>query len=375
MRLPRISTRRLLILVAGLAVVFGLLVALQRRRERLLRLAAEYASAINAVYSGDSREHQDMLYYHDGLASKYQAAAFRPWLPVWADPPSTEAVRAFWIGHAAVKNAYPGVALQDYVAQVTVFHRVARSGGPGRSNRLRHPLPPPRRPIRHERDRGRPRGNLPPHRRTAPRAAESSIRLILQFPTRRAPPMPRIPIDDLDDPRLAIYRHLKATNETRGGDTFIVEGEKLVHRLLSSRFPTDSVLVTDRYEGHHAPVVPDDVPMFVIPHGRIETLVGYHFHRGVLACGHRRGWPDLDSTLQAAGAAIDADRLPDARQAGQPGGDSPDQRRLRGRRRPDRHELPRPAGPPGGPRLDGLGVGVAGLRRDRPARRRRSPPG
>jgi tRNA G18 (ribose-2'-O)-methylase SpoU len=113
--------------------------------------------------------------------------------------------------------------------------------------------------------------------------------------------MPRITIDDLDDPRLAIYRHLKATNETRGGETFVVEGEKLVHRLLASRFPVDSVLVTDRYEGHHAPVVPNDVPMFVIPHDRIEALVGYHFHRGVLACGRRRAWPSLDSTLAGLG--------------------------------------------------------------------------
>ena len=73
--------------------------------------------------------------------------------------------------------------------------------------------------------------------------------------------MPRIPIDDLDDPRLVLYRHLKATNETRGGDTFVVEGEKLVCRLLASRFPTESVLVTDRYEAHHASKVPDDVPI------------------------------------------------------------------------------------------------------------------
>lgn len=110
--------------------------------------------------------------------------------------------------------------------------------------------------------------------------------------------MPRIPIDDLDDPRLAIYRNLKATNETRGGDTFVVEGEKLVHRLLASRFPVDSVLVTDKYEGHHAPAVPEDVPMFVIDHAKIEPLVGYHFHRGVLACGRRRAWPGLEMTLR-----------------------------------------------------------------------------
>ena len=113
--------------------------------------------------------------------------------------------------------------------------------------------------------------------------------------------MPRLPISDLDDPRLAIYRHLKATNETRGGDRFVVEGEKLVYRLLASRFPTESVLVTDRYEALHSSKVPDAVPLFVIPHDRIESLVGYHFHRGVLACGGRRAWPDPSSILRATG--------------------------------------------------------------------------
>ena len=114
--------------------------------------------------------------------------------------------------------------------------------------------------------------------------------------------MPRVFIDDLDDPRLARYRHLKATNETRGGERFVVEGEKLVYRLLASRFPTESVLVTDRYEARHSSEVPDHVPMYVIPHERIEALVGYHFHRGVLACGGRRSWPDLASTLREAGS-------------------------------------------------------------------------
>ena len=113
--------------------------------------------------------------------------------------------------------------------------------------------------------------------------------------------MSRVPISDLDDPRLALYRNLKATNETRGGDRFIVEGEKLVYRLLASRFPTDSVLVTDRYEAQHASAIPEDVPTFVIPQDRIEALVGYHFHRGVLACGRRRAWPDLASTLRSTG--------------------------------------------------------------------------
>jgi tRNA G18 (ribose-2'-O)-methylase SpoU len=113
--------------------------------------------------------------------------------------------------------------------------------------------------------------------------------------------MPRIPISDLSDPRLVLYRQLKASNETRGSDRFVVEGEKLVYRLLASRFPTDSVLVTDRYEGHHAAQVPENVPMFVIPHEQIEALVGYNFHRGVLATGRRVAWPDLAALVPDSG--------------------------------------------------------------------------
>ncbi len=116
--------------------------------------------------------------------------------------------------------------------------------------------------------------------------------------------MPRIPIDDLSDPRLIFYRQLKASNETRGSDRFVVEGEKLVYRLLASRFPTDSVLVTDRYEGHHASMIPADVPMYVIPHASIETLVGYNFHRGVLASGRRVAWPDLSTFLQVGKSKV-----------------------------------------------------------------------
>jgi hypothetical protein len=49
MRFPRITTRRLLLLAAALAVVFGLLATLQRRRERFRHLASEYLTASKAV--------------------------------------------------------------------------------------------------------------------------------------------------------------------------------------------------------------------------------------------------------------------------------------------------------------------------------------
>ena len=116
---PRVTVRRLMAMVAALAVILGLLTALQRRRERFRHLAAEYFSASKAVYTGP--DDLTMEEYHADLALKYKAAANRPWLPVEADLPPTEGIRAFWIAHAAVKKAYPSLALDDYVAQVSVF--------------------------------------------------------------------------------------------------------------------------------------------------------------------------------------------------------------------------------------------------------------
>lgn len=110
--------------------------------------------------------------------------------------------------------------------------------------------------------------------------------------------MPLIPIDDLDDPRIAVYRALKATNRTRDLDQFVVEGERLVGRLLESRFPIVSALLAGRYEGKLSRPIPEDVPVYVVPDAMIERVVGFPFHRGILAAGVRRPWPSL-GTLTA----------------------------------------------------------------------------
>ena len=116
--------------------------------------------------------------------------------------------------------------------------------------------------------------------------------------------MPRIPIDDLDDPRLAIYRSLKTTNLTRGLDQFVVEGEKLVARLLESRFPPVSILVTDRHLPALGFNLPEEAPVFVLPHERIDRLVGFPFHRGVLACASRRPQPQIEEIMASRPAPV-----------------------------------------------------------------------
>lgn len=98
-------------------------------------------------------------------------------------------------------------------------------------------------------------------------------------------------IDNLDDPRLAVYRSLKATNQTRGLNHFIVEGEKLVDRLLASRFPVRSILVADRHLGRLPATTPSDAPVYVVPFELIHEVVGFPFHQGALACGERLPQP------------------------------------------------------------------------------------
>ena len=109
--------------------------------------------------------------------------------------------------------------------------------------------------------------------------------------------MPRISIDDLDDPRIAVYRSLKSTNLTRNLGQFVVEGERLVERLVESRFPVVSVLVAGRHATRLAVVVPEGVPTFVVSDTMVDAIVGFPFHRGVLACAERRPWPGLEEMI------------------------------------------------------------------------------
>ncbi len=49
---------------------------------------------------------------------------------------------------------------------------------------------------------------------------------------------------------------------------------------------------------------PKRVPAFVLPHALVDTLVGFPFHRGVLASGFRLPWPSLDDVVQAGAGRL-----------------------------------------------------------------------
>ena len=109
--------------------------------------------------------------------------------------------------------------------------------------------------------------------------------------------MPLVPITSLDDPRVALYRNLKDRELERRGRHFIAEGEHLARRLLASDFPVDSVMLVERRVAELAPVVPEQVPVYVVTPEAMNEIVGLKFHSGVLACGHRKPRQTIDQAI------------------------------------------------------------------------------
>jgi tRNA G18 (ribose-2'-O)-methylase SpoU len=100
-------------------------------------------------------------------------------------------------------------------------------------------------------------------------------------------------LESLEDPRLAPYRDLVHSRDTRGSGLFIAEGEKLVRRLSRSPLPTVSVLLAHSFVERLAPSLPEGPPVYVVRDEALGQLVGFNFHRGVMACGRRQVLRDV----------------------------------------------------------------------------------
>jgi tRNA G18 (ribose-2'-O)-methylase SpoU len=76
-----------------------------------------------------------------------------------------------------------------------------------------------------------------------------------------------------------------------------VEGLTVTERLLGSGLRIASVLTNPACADRLRPQLAADVPLYVVPERTIETLVGFNFHRGVLACGFRPEARALENVL------------------------------------------------------------------------------
>jgi tRNA G18 (ribose-2'-O)-methylase SpoU len=116
--------------------------------------------------------------------------------------------------------------------------------------------------------------------------------------------MPVVRIDTADDPRLEAFRSLKQTNLTRWQHRYVAEGEKLVERLLASGLPVESLLLGESHLQRFAGRTPEETPVYVVADELVEQIVGFNFHRGVLACGRRPPAPELEQIVANRSAGL-----------------------------------------------------------------------
>ena len=94
-------------------------------------------------------------------------------------------------------------------------------------------------------------------------------------------------VDTIDDPALAPYVGMYGADE-RGDDLCIVEGRLAVESLLDSPYEPVSLLLAERLLGRYGGLIesfPADV--MIAPQDVIDATVGFHMHRGVVACARR----------------------------------------------------------------------------------------
>jgi tRNA G18 (ribose-2'-O)-methylase SpoU len=119
-------------------------------------------------------------------------------------------------------------------------------------------------------------------------------------------------IEDPLDTRLDDFRNVPDAELVRRRGIFVAEGRLVVHRLLSeSTFVTRSVMLTDaaREAMTDLAAVQPHVPAYVVPQAVMDSIAGFHVHRGCLAIGEHpqpRPWQDI---VAGAGVVLVLERV------------------------------------------------------------------
>jgi tRNA G18 (ribose-2'-O)-methylase SpoU len=108
-------------------------------------------------------------------------------------------------------------------------------------------------------------------------------------------------VESLDAPELALYRTLKRVQEHERAGVLVAANAKTVKRLLASRFPVVSLLLTPAWLEKLEPQLrarPEtDLCVYVGAQPLLETITGYELHQGALAVAKIPPRPDFETLL------------------------------------------------------------------------------
>jgi len=111
-------------------------------------------------------------------------------------------------------------------------------------------------------------------------------------------------IERADDSRAAPYRDLRDGALLRSRGLFVAEGRLVTRRVIADgRYRIQSVLVNDAALADLESVfatVAADVPILVCSNDGLQSVTGYHVHRGCLALVERPAATPVDALLRAA---------------------------------------------------------------------------
>ena len=119
----------------------------------------------------------------------------------------------------------------------------------------------------------------------------------------------RIAVTSLEDDRLNDYRDLRDVTLRKSLEAehglFIAEGEKVIRRALAAGYPPRSLLMAPRWVESLRDVLDGvDAPVFVADEALVESVSGFHVHRGALASFERRPLPSVSEVLDGAGRIV-----------------------------------------------------------------------
>ncbi|MDY3678178.1 MAG: RNA methyltransferase [Actinomyces urogenitalis] len=133
-----------------------------------------------------------------------------------------------------------------------------------------------------------------------------------------------IELDDADDPRLADYTSLTDVALRRRLETerglYMAESSKVIVRAVEAGHAPRSFLMAPRWYDELRPVIAaatgcqgrDDggsVPVFIAPEPLLESITGFHLHRGALAAMNRPALPSVGELLASARGGAGARRV------------------------------------------------------------------